>query len=131
MNPFLVDTNVISEMFKRVKHPSVIAWIEKQESLTLSVITIDEIFYGLHAISAWNHIHWFKTFLELKATVINVDMKTAEYAGALRGEFRKKGVQRTQADLLIAATAYFLNLTIVTRNEKDFFECKVPIYNPF
>jgi predicted nucleic acid-binding protein len=49
----------------------------------------------------------------------------------LRGEFRRGGKQRTQADMLIAATALEHNLALATRNAKDFEACGIPLVNPF
>ncbi|MEM6839922.1 MAG: hypothetical protein AAF609_24185 [Cyanobacteria bacterium P01_C01_bin.120] len=38
---------------------------------------------------------------------------------------------RTQADMLIAATAQVHNLALVTRNTRDFENCDIQILNPF
>jgi predicted nucleic acid-binding protein len=38
---------------------------------------------------------------------------------------------RTQADMLIAATAALHGLTLATRNERDFEDCGVTVINPF
>jgi predicted nucleic acid-binding protein len=51
--------------------------------------------------------------------------------GNLRGKFLQRGIVRTQADLLIAATAYEYNLTLATRNIPDFENCEVHLFNPF
>ena len=49
----------------------------------------------------------------------------------LRGEFRRAGKQRTQADMLIAATAIEHNLALATRNIKDFAGAGIALVNPF
>ena len=49
----------------------------------------------------------------------------------LRGRFRAAGEQRTQADMLIAATVAAHGLTLVTRNNRDFDGCGIPVLNPF
>ncbi len=51
-------------------------------------------------------------------------------AGELRGRLRATGHTRTQADILIAATALDLGYTVVTRNETDFVGCGVAVLNP-
>ena len=45
----LIDTNVISELWKLVPAPSVLVWIDAQivETLYLSAITVAELRYGL------------------------------------------------------------------------------------
>ena len=45
--------------------------------------------------------------------------------------FLKVTQPRSQADMLIAATARIHQLTLVTRNIRDFEDCQVSILNPF
>jgi predicted nucleic acid-binding protein len=60
-----------------------------------------------------------------------VSASIAQQCALLRAAFRKRGQQRTQADMLIAATALEHELGLVTRNVKDFEGCSVPLLNPF
>ncbi len=55
----------------------------------------------------------------------------AERSGVMRGELRARGITRSQADTLIAATAQVLGLTLVTRNVRDFEGCRIDLLNPF
>ncbi|MGF1675090.1 MAG: PIN domain-containing protein [Rivularia sp. (in: cyanobacteria)] len=63
--------------------------------------------------------------------VIPISLEIAKDAGELRGYLKTQGKPRTQADILIAATAKIHQLTLVTRNTKDFEECDISILNPF
>ena len=63
--------------------------------------------------------------------VLAVTTDVARCAGALRGQLQLRGQTRTQADMLIAATAQIHALTIVTRNVRDFDGCGVAVLNPF
>ena len=63
--------------------------------------------------------------------ILPVTTETAKRAGELRGLLRKKGVSRSQADMLIAATAQQHQLTVVARNTKDFEDCGIPLLNPY
>ena len=71
---------------------------------------------------------WFDAFVQ-RHEVLPVTTDVARCAGALRGQLR--GQTRTQADMLIAATAQIHALTIVTRNVRDFDGCGVAVLNPF
>ncbi len=63
--------------------------------------------------------------------VIPISQEIAKYAGELKGYLKTQGKSRTQADILIAATAKIHQLTLVTRNTKDFEGCDIFILNPF
>ena len=52
-------------------------------------------------------------------------------AGQLRGKLQSQGKPRTQADMIIAATAQIHKLTLVRRNTRDFEGCGIPLINPF
>ena len=128
---FLVDTNVVSELVRPRPNPGVLARAGALDVLTLSVVTIDEIFYGL----AWRRnakvLRWLEQFLESRCRILEVTAAIARHAGTLRGQLAARGRVRSQADMLIAATATQHGLTIATRNERDFDECGVPVSNPF
>jgi predicted nucleic acid-binding protein len=44
---FLVDTNVISELARNQPNPWVVAWAKTVSDISLSVVTVEEIFFGL------------------------------------------------------------------------------------
>jgi predicted nucleic acid-binding protein len=74
---------------------------------------------------------WFENFVQYRCEVLPVTTDIAKQCGTLRGQLRKKGITRSQADLLIAATALLHNLVLVTRNTRDFEECGIQLFNPF
>jgi predicted nucleic acid-binding protein len=127
----LVDTNVLSELSRRTPNAGVVAWAGTVSTVALSAVTLEEIFYGL----AWRPNpriqSWLEGFLASHCVVRPVTAEIARIAGQLRGSLAARGEPRTQADMLIAATAQVEGLTLVTRNERDFAGCGVPILNPF
>ena len=124
----LVDTNVISELMRARPAPGVVAWAERQEGMSLSVITLEEIFVGLRHRPSERMSRWFEDFLKARCETLDVTLAVARRSAAL---LRRGGKQRTQADMLIAATAIEHNLALATRNTKDFEGCGVPLVNPF
>jgi len=128
---FLTDTNIIGELARPRPDAGVLAWAAQVSTLSLSVVSVEEIQYGL----AWKpnaRVHaWFDRFLDTQCRVLPVAEDIAKRAGTLRGRFRANGQTRTQADMLIAATALVHRLTLVSRNEADFEGCSVAVLNPF
>lgn len=63
--------------------------------------------------------------------ILPISEAVAKRSGELRGVLKSQGKPRSQADMLIAATAQIHQLTLVTRNTRDFEGCGVTILNPF
>jgi len=74
---------------------------------------------------------WFDKFIENDCEILPVTDEIADHAGQLRGHLARHGMVRGQADILIAATAYIHQLTLVTRNTRDFEGCEIELLNPF
>jgi predicted nucleic acid-binding protein len=129
---FLCDTNVLGELSRRVPDRRILRWAERvTEPIALSVVTIEEIYFGLSRLPRPRIQGWFESFLERRCTVLPIDVQVAQRAGQLRGKLSSEGRTRTQADMLIAATASIHRLTLVTRNERDFVGCQIALLNPF
>ena len=128
---YLVDTNVIGDLARARPNPGVVTWAGQVTSVSLSVVSLEEIRFGL----AWKPnakiAAWFERFLAEQCRVLPVTDEIARRSGDLRGRLQAKGRIRTQADMLIAATAVAHRLTLVTRNEADFRDCDVTVLNPF
>jgi predicted nucleic acid-binding protein len=128
---YLADTNVIGELARLKPNPGVVNWAGQVTSVHLSVVSVEEIRFGLTWKPNAKIAAWFERFLGDQCQVIPVTDEIARRSGELRGRLRATGVTRTQADMLIAATAIAHRLTLVTRNESDFHDCGVTVLNPF
>jgi predicted nucleic acid-binding protein len=127
----LIDTNVLSELARPRPNPRVIDWAGGLSAVILSVVTVEEVFFGLSAKPSPRITRWFEDFLDSDCRILEVTTPIARHAGVLRGQFATRGRPRTQADMLIAATAALHGLTLATRNERDFKDCGVTVVNPF
>ncbi len=128
---YLYDTNILSELTRRIPNQGVLDWIEDKTTVTISTVTLDEILFGL----AWRPIPrivaWFDRFIEKRCEILPVTEAIARVSGQMRGRLQAHGKERSQADMMIAATAKVHGLRIVTRNVRDFEDCGLPILNPF
>lgn len=131
MRSFLLDTNVVSEAMKPKPNPVVEQWLNQQVLVFLSAITVEEIYAGLFYKDTHRKMTWFNELLQFQAQVLKVNFTIAKHSAEMRGLFRRRGIIRSQPDMLIAATAYHHNLTLATRNIKDFEACGVEVFNPF
>ncbi len=131
---FLCDTNVVSELAKPRPHAGVVRWMQDLPVLFLSAISVEEMSYGLQRLPAGNSSQRIRVWLEQlldAAEILPITADIARRAGHLRGRFAAQGQTRSQADLLIAATAQLGSMTVVTRNTRDFEGCQVPVFDPF
>ena len=128
----LLDTNVIAELCRRQPAPAVERWAARAASpFGVSVVTIEEVRFGL----AWKPHPRMEALLDRffsdRCRVFPITEAVARCAGTLRGQLRAAGETRTQADMLIAATAQVHQLALATRNVHDFRGCSLALLDPF
>jgi toxin FitB len=128
---FLCDTNIISELVRPQPNPGVLIWVKNLSDINISVITVEEIFYGLTSKPNIKIQSWWENFMQNHCQILPITAEIAQLCGQLRGQQRLIGKTVTQADMMIAATAQIHQLTLVTRNMRDFDSCGIPLFNPF
>ena len=124
----LLDTNVLSELMKPRPDKKVVSWLDEQSEWDLwtSAITVAEIFLGIALLDDGKK----KSLLfALAQQMFDEDFKdrclpfddqaAAEYA-MIVSERVKNGRPISVEDAQIAAISKTANLTLATRNVKDF-----------
>lgn len=136
MKLYLLDTNIISELAKAEPNNKVVRFVSSLDKAWLSIITLHEIEYGLHLLPKGSRRSQLeKTINTLMSQyhdfIIPIQHKEAVTAATLRAEARSNGRSLPLADSLIAATASVHELTVATRNFKDFEGQGVDVENPW
>ncbi|MGK3112159.1 type II toxin-antitoxin system VapC family toxin [Candidatus Pantoea formicae] len=136
---YLLDTNVISEM-RKARTPKIDAnvsdWTDTVDAgdMFISAITILEIETGILQILRKDKRQgdllreWFTSMVlrEFSGRVLPFDAETAIHCASLHVPD-----QRSANDAMIAATAFRHDMTVVTRNIKDFEGLGVKLVNPW
>jgi predicted nucleic acid-binding protein len=131
---YLLDTNVVSELRKIKPHGAVVAWINQvsDASIALSVVTIGEIQAGIEKTRDQDKekAKQLESWLDQIESAYNIIPLSAKIFRRW-GKIMHRQSDTILEDALIAATAIENNLTVVTRDEKDFKRFKVNVLNPF
>lgn len=116
---YLLDTSVIIDHL-RGKKTLEVTFIEQGSAI--SVITQAELIYGAYKSKkpqvALNKTKSFLKDLGIESIALNE--RILESYGKTKVQLEKKGQKLDEFDLLIAASALALNLTLVTRNIRHF-----------
>jgi len=131
---YLLDTNIVSELRRPRPHAGLIAWLSgiAPDQLFISAVTLGELQAGVENVKQQD---------TGRAEIIEgwIDSVAASYnvlpmdGGAFRCWARLMHGKPADliADAMIAATAAVHNLTVVTRNMRDFERLGVPALDPF
>jgi len=136
---YLIDTNVISESRKRSKADGGVRAFFKRVAkddarVFISVVTVGELRRGVELIrhrgdrrQATQLEKWLDQLLQVyEDRVLDITTDIAQLWGRLRVPHPENAL-----DKQIAATALIYDLTVVTRNHKDFSKTGVRLLNPF
>lgn len=136
MSGVLLDTNVISELTRRVPAPPVIAFLSVQDDLWLSALVLHELEFGLRLLPRGRRRDALRGVLSefirhYEDRILPVDENAAVWAARFRAEAREQGCPLDLGDALIAGTARAHDLSVATRNVRDFEGFDLPVTNPW
>jgi len=135
----VLDTNVISELWKAAPDPSVLAWVDAQmvETLYLSAITVAELRFGLAAMPPGKRRTIYHDCLEgevlpvFRSRVLPFDLDASKAYADLMAQAKAAGRAISRADGYIAATAAAHGLMVATRDTSPFEAAGLNIINPW
>lgn len=139
MTGWLLDTDVLSELRRPRPEPKVVSFIAAQslDTLFVSCVTFAEIRFGIELVDdpirRAELIDWLthkvRPMFEKRALPITEDIMLKWRL--LVAEGRKAGHTFSQPDLIIAATALYHGLTVVSRDTNEYRLGRVNVRNPW
>ena len=132
---WLLDTNVLSEVTRPQPSPKVEAWLRAEgNEAAIDPIVLGELRYGILILPRGARRTRLENWFDAGARRLNClpwDSETGIKWATLLARLRSKGLAMPLRDSMIAATAMEHQLTVVTRNVRDFAHAGVPLLNPF
>jgi predicted nucleic acid-binding protein len=136
---YLLDTCLLSELRKPQPDAGVVAWISDidEARLFVSVLSLGEIQKGVARLENGRRKNAFQHWLErdllvrFDGRILYLDLDMALEWGLVNAANESRGKPAPVIDALLAVTAIVRNLTLVTRNDKDFSGFPVKVLNPW
>jgi toxin FitB len=135
----LVDTTVISELWKPVPDAAVLAWMDAQtvETLYLSAVTVAELRFGIAVLPDGKGKSVLHDRLEgevlplFSGRILSFDLEASSAYAKLMAHAKVSGRAIAMADGYIAAIASMHRLMIASRDTSLFEAAGLNVINPW
>jgi predicted nucleic acid-binding protein len=139
MTPYLLDTNVLSELRKPRPDRAVEAFVQSQalDDLFICDVTLAEIGFGADIREDPREkaviLNWLDGVIRpmFEGRCLSADEKAWRVWKMLEYDGRRMGHTYPQPDLVIASIALLNGLTVVTRDVEPFRRAGVAVSNPW
>ena len=132
---YLVDANVLSEPTKPSPSSKAIDWLRANEgSLVVDSIIVGELCVGILSLPRGRKQRQLEQWFEDVVQTIDClpwDATISRRWAKLVVDLKRKGDTLPLLDSMIAATALEHDLTVATRNTRDFKRARVKVLDPF
>jgi predicted nucleic acid-binding protein len=132
---YLVDANVLSEPTRPAPSSKVIDWLSAHEQdIVVDSLILGELYIGILALPRGRKRTKLEQWFEALVRTIDClpwDATIARRWALLVVDLKRRGEPLPLLDGMIAATALYHDLTIATRNTRDFKRAGVRVLNPF
>lgn len=120
MIDYLLDTNILSEMVRNPSGAAATSAASKRSgSIATSPVVVGELYFGALMKGSKKLERAIETVLR-PIPILTIDEEVALAYARIRRDLERAGTPIGANDLLIAAHALCLDLTLVTANEREF-----------
>ena len=135
----LVDTNVLSELWRVAPDSGVLSWVDAQamETLYLSAITVAELRFGVASMPEGRRRSIYQDRLDREVLpaftgrVLPFDLDASQTYATLMARARREGKAISTADGYIAATAASRAMMVATRDVAPYQAAGLKVINPW
>jgi predicted nucleic acid-binding protein len=135
----LLDTNVVSEIYRPVPSSTAIGWInaQPQDRLFLCTPVLAELRFGVERLAPGKRKENLGETLDglqnqlFRERILVFDAAAAREYGHMAAKRQRLGRPIGHLDAMIAAIASIHGATLATRNTADFFGLDLHLINPF
>lgn len=124
MASYLLDTNIVSELMRKIPNQSVYEkWLVFENRCAIAAITWHELLFGVHRMPESKRRQQHMAFLGEFGKVVLIlpyTLTESQWHAEERARLMAIGKPSAYADGQIAAIAVCNNLTLVTANTQDF-----------
>lgn len=115
---YLLDTNAVIALLG--DHPLVRQRVRRvsQADIVLSALVMHELYFG--AYKGVRTIETLRNYGQLRFAVLPFTLADAQRAAEVRADLQRRGTPIGPYDVLIAGQALAADLTLVTRNTREF-----------
>jgi predicted nucleic acid-binding protein len=134
---FLLDTNVVSEWVRLRPDAKVVAWLAEadEDQVFMSVVSFAELRRGVELLPAGPRREGLERWVvddlaaRFDGRVLDIDPRVADAWGRITARAKGAGRSLGAMDAFFAATAETHQLTLVTRNVRDFEGLGISVLN--
>ena len=132
---YLTDASVLSEVTRPEPDPRVLDWLRRREQeIAVDPVILGDLRFGIlllpHGFRRQQLDRWFDGVVS-RVTCLPWEVSTGLRWARLLADLRATGQMMPVKDSLVAATALAHNLTVVTRQVREFAKAGVPVLDPF
>lgn len=135
----ILDTNVISELTRRVPDPGVLSWLDALPAgdVATTAVTAAELRYGVAGLPGGHRKRELTVAVrglltdDFYGRVLPFDERASARYADIVADRERLGRPIGVADALIASICRDLGATLATRNTADFEETGIEVVNPW